>query len=386
MKSISQLSSQIKPSMTRDLFNKARQYDDIIDFTLGDPDIQPHDQIKQAGIRAIQFGKTRYSQNAGLLELRQVISEKYSKEYDLHYDPTSEIIASVGGMEGIYLALLSILNPGDEVIIPAPYWINYAQMVQMCGAVPVITAPVSDTDLSVSVEHIKKAITEKTKAIIINTPSNPSGIVICQETLLAIANLAISEDLYVIADEVYKKLIYKGAAFHTISTFGGMKERTILVNSLSKEFCMTGWRLGYVAAPREIVAMMTILQENIAACAPLPSQYAGIEALSHNDEYSVNMVAVYEQRKNALVEEVTKIKQLSMREPEATFYAMINIKSLGMSSIDFAYKLLESAHVALVPGITYGDCCEGFVRIAFTIDELLIRKGIRRMKQFVESL
>ena len=386
MKSISLLSSQIKPSMTRDLFNKARQYDDVIDFTLGDPDIQPHDHIKQAGIRAIQLGRTRYSQNAGLLELRQVISEKYNKEYGLQYDPTSEIMVSVGGMEGIYLALLSILNPGDEVIIPAPYWINYAQMVQMCGAVPVITAPVSDTDLAVSVEHIEEAVTEKTKAIIINTPSNPSGIVICQEALSAIANLAISEDLYVIADEVYKKLIYNGAVFHTISTIEGMKERTILVNSLSKEFCMTGWRLGYVAAPREIVAVMTILQENIAACAPLPSQYAAIEALSHSNEYSANIVALYEQRKNALVDEVSKIDRLSMREPEATFYAMVNIKALGISSIEFAYRLLDNVHVALVPGLTYGKCCEGFVRIAFTIEESLIREGVRRIKHFVDKL
>lgn len=386
MKILSRLSSQIKPSMTRDLFNRACQYEDVIDFTLGDPDIQSHYQIKQAGIQAILEGKTRYSQNAGLLELRKVIVDKYYKEYGLNYDPNTEIMVSVGGMEGIYLSLLSILNPGDEVIVPAPYWINYVQMVQMCGGKPVIVAPNSDTDLSVSIEHIEAAITPQTKAVIVNSPCNPSGIIISEQVLREIAKICVKNDLYVIADEVYKKLLFQGASFYSISTFADMRERTILVNSLSKEFCMTGWRLGYVAAPKEIIAMMTILQENIAACAPLPSQYAAIEALSHGEDYSFSMVKAYEHRKKALVEEVAKIERLSMREPQATFYAMVNIKDLGISSIDFAYRLLDAVHVALVPGITYGDCCEGFVRIAFTVEESVIREGIRRIKTFVDTL
>lgn len=385
MKEISVLSTLIRSSMTRDLFNKARQYNDVIDFTLGDPDIQPHSKIKQAAIDAILAGKTRYSQNAGLLELREVIAHKYKDEYDLDYDPQTEILVSVGGMEGIYLTLLSILNPGDEVIIPAPYWINYSQMVQMCGCKPIIVDPESENDLSISIDNIQHAISPKTKAIVINTPSNPSGIVISEQKLAEIAALSITNDLYVIADEVYRKLVYKNK-FCSISSFPGMKERTILVNSLSKEFCMTGWRLGYVTAPEAIINVMTRLQENVAACAPLPSQYAAIEALSHNDEYSRNMISEYERRKNALVEEISHISQLSMREPEATFYAMINIKATKMSSVDFAYKLLEDVHVALVPGITYGQCCEGYVRIAFTIEEVLIREGIRRIKRFVDSL
>ena len=386
MKKISYLSSLIKPSMTRDLFNKARQYDDVIDFTLGDPDIQPHENIKKAAINAILAGKTRYSQNAGLLELREVIADNYKFDYSIKYDPATEVFVSVGGMEGIFLALISILNPGDEVIIPAPYWINYAQMVLMCGAKPIIVNPKSNKDLSISINNIQQAISPKTKALIINSPCNPSGLIIKESELNELALISKDNDLYIITDEVYKKLIYNNKQYFSISRIDGMKERTIVVNSLSKEFCMTGWRLGYVVGPEDVIKVMTMLQENIAACAPLPSQYAAIEALKHHDEYSHFMIKEYEKRKNAVVEEVSRIKKLSLEEPEATFYAMINIKELNMSSVDFAYQLLDKVHVALVPGITYGDCCEGFVRIAFTIKEEQIREGIQRIKHFVESL
>lgn len=386
MKELSYLSKKIRPSLTRKLFNMAKQYDDVIDFTLGDPDIQPHESIKNAACSAILEGKTRYSQNAGLITLREVIATRYQEEYGLSYDPVSEVIVTVGGMEGIYLALLGMLNPGDEVIIPSPYWINYGQMVQMCGAIPVLVDSKSANDLSVSVENIEKAITDKTKAIIINTPSNPSGIVMKKDELEAIALLAKKFDLYVIADEVYKKMVYEGNKFYSISTIDGMQERTVVVNSLSKEFCMTGWRLGYVVAPKDIVALMTVLQENVAACAPLPSQYAAIEALSHGNDYSEDMFKEYSIRKDALVHEIAKIKPLSMRIPEATFYAMVNVKNVGLTSEEFAYKLLEYHQVAVVPGITYGECCEGFVRIAFTLEVPKIVAGINRIGRFVKDI
>lgn len=376
----------LKPSLTRTLFNMAKQYNDVIDFTLGDPDVIPHESIRKAGCQAIMDGHTRYSQNAGLPELRKIISDNYVKESYNFYDPESEIIVTVGGMEGLYLALLGLINSGDEVIIPAPYWINYTQMVQMCGGNPIIVKPKSETDLSVSVDNIEKAITDKTKVIIINTPSNPSGIVITKDELQNIADLSIKHNLIVLTDEVYKRLIYDGKEFHSISNLAEMKDRTVIINSLSKEFCMTGWRLGYVTAPKELIAVMTMLQENIAACAPLPSQYAAIEALTHRDEYSKMMINVFSRRKNVLIEEFSKIKALTVREPDATFYAMVNIKSTGLGSEEFAFRLLEKSHVAVVPGITYGECCEGFVRIAFTLEEGLIREGVRRIGQFIDSI
>ena len=274
------VSEHVKPSLTRKLFNMAKDFDDVIDFTLGDPDIQPHKAIKDAGCYAIQEGKTRYSQNAGLLPLRQAISNYYQHKEGLYYKADGEIMVSVGAMEGLYLSLLSILNPGDEVIIPAPYYVNYVQMVYLCHGTPVVVDNPMAGELSFNIEDIEAAITPKTKVIIINTPSNPSAKLIPWDKLEALATMAKRHDLVIISDEVYKCLIYKQEPFRSIATIDGMRERTILINSLSKEFCMTGWRIGYVLAPEVVIATMTKLPENVCACAPLPSQYAAIEALS----------------------------------------------------------------------------------------------------------
>lgn len=364
----------------------AKAYDDVIDFTLGDPDVQPHQAIKDAGCRAIQEGKTRYSQNAGLLELRQTISKYYEQKEGFGYDPAGEVIVTVGAMEGLYLALLSILNPGDEVIIPAPYYVNYVQMVQMCHALPVVVDNPRGEKLGFGIADVEAAITSKTKAIIINTPSNPSGKVIPWEKIEALAEMAKKHDLLVISDEVYKCLIYDGKGFRSIVGIDGMRERTILVNSLSKEFCMTGWRVGYVLAPSEIVAAMTKLQENVAACAPLPSQYAAMEALSLKENYSADMVRIFTERRNVIVEEINKTSKLSCDKPEATFYLMVNISETGMLSEEFAIALLKAAHVAVVPGITYGKSCDDYVRMAFTLGEDKIREGIRRIQNFTNQL
>ena len=243
------IADSIKLSLVRSLFNEAKQYDDVIDFTLGDPDVATHQAIKDAACTAIQQGKTRYSQNAGLLDLRQTISKYYERKEGYVYDPVTEVMVTVGAMEGLYLVLLSLLNPGDEVIIPAPYYVNYTQMVRMCHAVPVIVDNLERTDLSFDVADIEKAITPKTRAIMINTPSNPSGRIIPQEKISDIAELAKKYDSVVISDEVYKCLIYDNQSFRSIVAINGMRERTILINSLSKEFCMTGYRIGYVLAP-----------------------------------------------------------------------------------------------------------------------------------------
>ncbi len=382
----SSVADSIKLSLVRSLFNEAKAFNDVIDFTLGDPDVQPHQTIKDAACAAIQAGRTRYSQNAGLLELRQTISKYYLRQEGFNYNPVSEVMVTVGAMEGLYLALISLLNPGDEVIIPAPYYVNYTQMVIMCHAVPVIIDNPECTDLSFDVADIEKAITPKTRAIMINTPSNPSGCIIPQEKIAAIAKLAKNHDLVVISDEVYKCLIYDKIPFKSIVAIDGMRERTILINSLSKEFCMTGYRIGYVLAPREIIAAMTKLQENIAACAPLPSQYAAIKALNGEENYSENMVKIFTQRRDVLFEGLSKIEKLRVKAPEATFYMMVDISKTGMDSIDFCYALLRGAHVAVVPGATYGQCCNHYVRIAFTLEIDKIREGVRRITEFVNSL
>ena len=385
MRALSTMAEGIKPSLTRTLFNMAKAYDDVIDFTLGDPDVPTHQKIKDAGSKAIQDGKTRYSQNAGLLELRNVISDYYIRKEGFKYDPISEIMVTVGAMEGLYLALLSITNPGDEYIIPAPYYVNYGQMVHMCGGVPVIVDKPAEEPLSFRTEDIEAAITPKTKAIIINTPSNPSGKIIPWNKIEKLAELAKKHDLYVISDEVYKCLIYGENKFKSIVSIEGMRERTILTNSLSKEFCMTGWRIGYVLANKEIVANMTKLQENICACAPLPSQYAAIEALSSKEDYSANMKSIFSERRDALVSGINSIKGLSCTPPDATFYLMVDISKIGLKSFDFACKLLESVHVAVVPGVTYGQSCDNYVRIAFTKNVDVIKQGVERIATFMSQ-
>ena len=380
------IANNVHTSLVRDLFNEAKKYNDVIDFTLGDPDIPPHQVIKDAACMAIQKGKTRYSQNAGLIELRQTISKYYERTEGFIYDPETEVIVTVGAMEGLYLALLSLLDPGDEVIIPAPYYVNYVQMVRMCHAVPVLVDRSEDNNLSFDVTDIERVISSKTRAIMINTPSNPSGKIIPNDIISAIAELAIKHNLVVISDEVYKCLIYDNKPFRSIVAIEGMRDRTILINSLSKEFCMTGYRIGYVLAPSEIVSAMTKLQENVCACAPLPSQYAAITALGGNDNYSKDMVDIFSNRRNYLYDGLKAIDKLSVNKPEATFYMMVDISNTGMNSIDFSYSLLRSAHVAVVPGITYGQSCDSYVRIAFTLSVDKIQEGVKRIAEFVNSL
>jgi aminotransferase len=382
MISVSKTSDSIEPSLIRSIFNLAKTMDDVVDFTLGDPDIQPAQAIKDAACSAIQQGKTRYSQNAGLIDLRQTIARYYERREGLKYDPATEVMVSVGAMEGLYLAFLALLDEGDEVIIPAPYYVNYVQMVQMCHAIPVVVDNPGAEELSFSIADVEAAVTPRTKAIVINTPSNPSGRIIPQDKLEALATIAIKHNLVVIADEVYKCLIYDGKPFHSIVRIDGMRERTLLINSLSKEFCMTGYRLGYATGPAELIAAMTKLQENVAACAPLPSQYAGIEALSGKADYSAQMVEIFTKRRNLLYDGLKEIPQIRPILPDATFYMMVDISATGMTSLEFAHSLLSEARVAVVPGVAYGKSCDRYVRIAFTVDTERISEGIRRIKAY----
>lgn len=385
---ISETANAIKPSLTRKLFNMAKEYNDVIDFTLGDPDVPTPLQIKEAGCKAIMEGKTRYSQNAGLIELREAISKNIEFKEGIKYNPHTEVMATVGAMEGLYLALLSVIDEGDEVIIPAPYYVNYGQMVSMCKGMPVIVEDMNEVNtLRCSLNAIKNSVTSKTKAIILNTPCNPTGMIMSKAFIEGIADIAKERNLVVLTDEVYKCLVYKKNAYtKSIANLAGMQERTIYINSMSKEYCMTGWRIGYVCGPSGIIAAMTKLQENIAACAPLPSQYAAIEALRIDRNYSGEMANIFTTRRNVLIEEFNKIPLLKCLPSDATFYAMVNIEATGLKSEEFAYKLLKQSHVAVVPGITYGKMCDNYIRIAFTLSDEKIMEGVRRIGNFVSSL
>ena len=365
MKNLSNKAISVEPSLTRKLFNLAHTFNDVIDFTLGDPDIPTPSGIKKAGCDAIINNRTRYSQNAGLIDLRKTISNYIKEKESIYYKPETEILVSVGAMEGLFLSLLTLINVGDEVIIPAPYYVNYKQMVMICGGIPVVVED-SETPLNCSVNSIKSAITDKTKAIIINSPCNPTGMIYDNHFIKEIATISKRYDLYVITDEVYKCLIYDlDDKPISIASIDEMKERTIFINSLSKEFCMTGWRIGYVLSN---------------------AQYAAIEALRTDYDYSADMVNIFKRRRKILLEEFCKTKNVLCIKPQATFYAIVDISKTGMKSEQFSYALLESEHVAVVPGITYGNICENYIRIAFTLDEDLIRTGVRRICRFVDKL
>lgn len=374
----------IEPSLTRKLFNMAQEYSDVIDLTLGDPDLKPAQEIRDAACEAIQEGKTRYSANAGLKSLREAIAQYIDENYRVAVDPTNEITVTVGGMEALYLALSTIIDEGDEVIIPAPYYVNYVQMVRMCGGVPVIINTKEEDKFAFSVDQIKENMTEKTVAVILNTPSNPTGQVLPDELLADLAEIVKENDLMVIADEVYSSLIYDGKQHHSIFNKPGMRDHVILIDSISKRFAMTGYRVGFAVGPKDIIAGMTKMQENVAACAPLPSQYAGIAAYSLCSE-KTEIHDQFEERRNFIYKAINEIDGLHANEPAATFYIFVNISSTGLDSISFAEKLLTSVHVAVAPGLSYGKAYDHFIRIAFTLDIERLRMAVERINVFMES-
>lgn len=382
---ISKIANSIQPSLTRQFFDKANQYTDVIDFTLGDPDCQTPEVIKSAGIESIKLGNTHYSANAGLPQLRQVISDNIFLETGLRFESNGEIIVTVGAMQGLYLSLLSILDEGDEVIIPSPHWINYRHMTQMCNAKPILVDTYEEDGFVARINNIKEVITEKTVAIIINSPNNPTGAVYDRKTLEGICKLCNENNIYLIWDECYKSIVYEDT-FVSVLNCGIDMDKVIVINSCSKKWSMTGWRLGYVASSKELISNMTKLQENMVACASLPSQYAAIKAFGNYDNESDKMCEVFRKRRDFLVNGINEIDKLSCQMPKGTFYAMVNIKDTGLTSEKFAYKLLDAVQVAVVPGITYGKCCEGYIRIAYTLNEDRIREGIKRIKKFVDNL
>ncbi len=383
---ISNYANNVEPSLARALFNKAKSFNDVIDLTLGDPDFSTPEHIKTAACKSIMKGYTHYSANAGLIEARQAIAGNIKKNWGIDADPTKEIIITVGGMEALFLTLTCLIDPGDEVIIFAPYYVNYMQMVRFLGGVPVVIDTYLDKKGVVIEESaLRAAVSDKTVAIIVNSPSNPTGAVIDRDTLSMIAKVSDEHDIPVISDEVYRTLIFDGKQHESILHHIKNKKNAILIDSLSKEFCMTGWRIGHAYADSELIANMTKLQENVAACAPLPSQYALIEAYNAGKS-NADVLKVFEERRNVLYEEICKIEKLSCIKPEGTFYMFVNIEKTGMGSLEFAEKLLDAEHVAVVPGETYGKGYTGYIRIAFTKDVSVLKAATDKIAHFVSNL
>ena len=382
---ISQKAEVIEPSLTRDLFNHAVKLGDVINLTLGDPDLPPPHSVRDAACDAIQKGKTRYSANAGLLDLRNAIATSFSAEYNLPCNPISEVTVTVGGMEALYLAISAIVDSGDEVVIFAPYYVNYVQMVRMNCGVPIIIETNEADGFAVDPKTIEARLSDKTVAIVVNSPCNPTGTLLPKSVLGEIARLAKERDLYIVSDEVYKSLVYDGKKHCSVLEFPAMRERTILIDSLSKKYAMTGWRLGWAIGPKTVVAAMTKMQENVAACAPLPSQYGAIEALKGDTDVAY-IHSTFAERRDLICREINACPKLSALKPAATFYIFVNIERTGMKSLDFALRLLEAQHVAVVPGIAYGKAYDGYVRIAFTHDVGVLSEACDRIRNFVEGL
>lgn len=379
------MAQAVQPSLTRQLFNMASQYHDVVDLTLGDPDLKPSQSIRDAACAAIQAGKTRYSANAGLVDLRNAIAACVSAEYGMDVDPSSDIIVTVGGMESLFLTMAATLDPGDEVIIFAPYYVNYVQMVRMCGATPVFVETDPSKEESFSLADLEAAVSDKTVALVVNSPCNPTGRVMRSAELDAIAKVAREHDLLVVSDEVYKTLLYDNRTHDSILYREGMRERTVLIDSISKRFAMTGYRLGFAVGPTDVIANMTKMQENVAACAALPSQYAAIEAYT-NCLSETRIAEEFEKRRDFICEGLSAIPGLEFVRPDATFYVFVDISSTGLDCVDFAYKLLESQHVAVVPGVAYGENYTSYVRIAFTHDVSVLHLAIERIAAFLDEL
>lgn len=382
---VSHTAEEIHPSLTRRLFDKAKEYENVIDLTLGDPDYPTPDYVCEAGCKAIREGKTKYTANAGLIELRTAVAEKVKNETGIEYDPAKNVIITVGAMGALYLLIKSYINEGEEVLIPAPYWINYGQMVSMSGGVPVIVSS-NKEGFALSTELLEKAVTPKTRMIIINTPCNPTGEVYTRESLEAIAEIAKKNDILVVADEAYSCILFDDVKFTSIIDISGMKNHTILVNSFSKRYSMTGWRVGYAVGDEDIISAMARLQENVTSCCPQPSQYAAIAALKGSQDSVNEMVKGYQRRRDILVEGINKVKKLSCRKPQGTFYVFVDISKTGMHSTDFAFDLLDKAQVAVVPGITYGEVGDGYIRIALTKNDDEIQEAVERIAKYVNSL
>ncbi|GIO24082.1 aminotransferase [Oceanobacillus sp. J11TS1] len=374
---------EIKPSGIRRFFDLASTMDNIISLGVGEPDFITPWNIREASISSMERGFTAYSANAGVLELRQEITKYMYQRFDVDYNPETEVLVTVGASEAIDIGCRAILDPGDEVIIVEPGFVSYSPLVSMAGGVPVSVGTKIEDDFKVSADQIRDAITEKTKAIMISFPNNPTGAVMLKEDLQEIATLVEEHDLMVFSDEIYAELSYDHKHF-SFAALEGMKERTILISGFSKAFAMTGWRLGFVMAPADVLAAMLKLHQYSLMCAPTMAQYGALEALKSGMDDVERMTQSYKQRRGFLVESFTEMG-LACHMPGGAFYAFPSIKATGLTSEEFAERLLYEERVAVVPGNIFGAGGEGHIRCSYATSMENLQEATKRMQRFVSS-
>jgi aminotransferase len=374
----------IKPSGIRKFFDIVSEMKDAISLGVGEPDFDTPWHIRDEGIYALEKGKTFYTSNAGLKELRVEIGNYLKRSQGVEYDPLKEMLITVGGSEGIDMALRAMCDPGDEVLIPQPCYVSYEPCTILTGAKPVIIDLKPENEFRLTAAEIEDAVTDKTKILILPFPNNPTGAIMEKSDLEAVGEVVLKHDLYVISDEIYAELTYKGKHV-SITTIPGMKERTILINGFSKAYAMTGWRLGYACGPENIIAQMTKIHQFAIMCAPTTSQYAAVEAVKNGDEDIAKMRESYNQRRRFLL---NAFKEMGIEcfEPFGAFYVFPCIKEFGMTSEEFATRFLQEEKVAAVPGTAFGDSGEGYLRISYAYSLERLKEAMTRFDRFVKKL
>lgn len=375
----------VKPSGIRKFFAIAEEMENVISLGVGEPDFLTPWHIRQQGIDFLERGATRYTANAGLIELRNEISNFYARKYLVKYDPNSEVLVTVGGSEGIDMAIRAIISRGDEVLVVEPSFVCYKPIVEVCGGVAIPVPTKSENDFKLTCDDIEQYVTERTKAIVFPYPNNPTGAIMTAQELKEISKVIIKHNLFVISDEIYSELTYTSQGHTSIAAIDNMQERTIVINGFSKTYSMTGWRLGYALGPAKIIEQMTKLHQFAIMSAPTNSQYAAIDALKNGDSDISKMVMDYDMRRRFTVDAFRKIG-LDCFEPKGAFYVFPCIKSTGLSSDEFCERLIKEKHVAVVPGNAFGDCGEGYIRASYCYSIDNIKEAISRIGEFVKEL
>ena len=381
---LSKVIKEVKPSGIRKFFDIVSEMKDAISLGVGEPDFDTPWHIREEGIYSLERGRTFYTSNAGLKELKVEISKYLERKINVLYDYHDEIMVTVGGSEAIDIAMRAMLDPGDEVLIPQPSYVSYLPCAQLIHAVPVIIELKEENQFRLTKQELLDSITDKTKMLVLPFPNNPTGAIMEREDLEEIAKVCVEKDIFVLSDEIYSELTYKEKHV-SIASMPVMKERTVVINGFSKAFAMTGWRLGYAAAPKVILQQMLKIHQFAIMCAPTTSQYAAVDALKHGEHDVEKMTEAYNQRRRYLLHNFKEMG-LDCFEPYGAFYVFPNIKRFGMTSEEFATRLLEEEKVAVVPGTAFGDCGEGFLRISYAYSLESLKVALARVRNFIERL
>ena len=384
-KVLSEKAKVIKPSGIRRFFDIAASREGVISLGVGEPDFQTPWSVRKEAITTLEKGRTKYSANAGLIELRQAISDHICKKTGVKYDPQHEMVVTVGGSEGIDVGIRALVNPGDEVLVVEPSFVCYSPLVTLMGGVPVSLVTKAENNFRLTAEELKSKITDRTKLLILPFPNNPTGAVMEREDLEAIAEVLKDTNMMIMSDEIYSELTYGDEPHVSIIQIDGMRERTLYVNGFSKAYSMTGWRLGYICGPEPVMKQILKIHQYEIMCSPTVSQYAAIEAINNCDEDIKKMVSEYNIRRRWLVNALNELG-LTCFEPKGAFYVFPCIKSTGLSSEEFCERLLFEHNVAVVPGNAFGECGEGYIRISYAYSLNHIIEAVKRIGEFIDSL